>query len=272
MDIKLIAIDMDGTLLNSENEITNNTRQILKEAKEKGVNIVLTTGRVMKSAFYYSKNLGLESYVVACNGGIIMDKQSNVLFKKPIPKDEIIKIMEIGKELSVYFHFYNEDTFFTNQYVKEVYEYYLSSQGKFTGQNIGVELYKNESEIIDRNDLNIYKFLFIDQDDKKLRELRNRLSEITDISLSSSLENNVEVMTKGVSKGIAIELLCDKLGITKENVMAIGDNENDLSMIDFAGIGVAMGNGSQRLKDSADFVAPSNEEDGVAYSIQKFIL
>jgi Cof subfamily protein (haloacid dehalogenase superfamily) len=272
MDIKLIAIDMDGTLLNNKNEITNNTQKVLKAAKEKGVKIVLTTGRVLKSALYFSNHLGLESYVIACNGGIIVDNQTNVLFKKPIPKDKMMKIMEIGKEFSVYFHFYNEDTFFTNQYVKEVDEYYSSDHGKFTGQSIGFELYEKNSEILDRMDLDIYKFLFIDQEQEKLIKLRGKLSKIEDISLSSSWENNVEIMNKGVSKGTAISLLCDKLGINSENVMAIGDNENDLSMVEFAGIGVAMGNGNSILKESADFIAPTNEEDGVAYAIQKFVL
>lgn len=272
MDIKLIAIDMDGTLLNSKNELTSNTKQVLKQAKEKGVEIVLATGRVLKSALYYSDHLDLESYVVACNGGIILDKKFNVLSNQSIEKEKISEIMKIGKELSVYFHFYNEDTFFTNKYVKEVDEYYSSKDGKFTGQDVAVQLYKEDTEILSRDDLNIYKFLFIDNDNEKLKILRQKLSRIEGVSISSSWDNNIEVMNEGVSKGTAISLLCSELGIDKNNVMAIGDNENDLSMIKFAGIGVAMGNGNPMLKDYADFVAPSNEEDGVAYAIQKFVL
>lgn len=272
MDIKLIAIDMDGTLLNSKNEITKKTHEILKQAKEKGVNIVLTTGRVLKSALYYSKHLGLESYVIACNGGIIVDKQTSILYKRPIPKDKMIQIMEVGKECSVYFHFYNEDTFFTNQYVKEVNDYYSSASGKFKGQDVDVHLYEDDNEIMVRTDLDIYKFLFIEPDLIKLSQVREKLSKIQGLSLSSSWGNNVEVMNNGVSKGTAISLLCDKLKISNENVMAIGDNENDLSMINFAGIGVAMENGNPLLKKTADFIAPSNEDDGVAYAIQKFVL
>ena len=272
MDIKLLAIDMDGTLLNSKNQITKNTQHILKKAKDKGVKIVLATGRVLKSALYYSKYLDLESYVVACNGGIIIDNQANVLSKRPIPKDKMMAIMEVGKGFSVYFHFYNEDSFFTNQYVKEVYEYYSSSRCNLKGQDIDVVLYKEDSEILIRDDLNIYKFLFIEQDNIKLAKVREKLSKIEGLSLSSSWGDNVEVMNKGVSKGTAISLISNKLGIESGNIMAIGDNENDLSMIKLAGIGVAMGNGNPILKESADFIAPSNEEDGVAYAIKKFIL
>lgn len=272
MDIKLVAIDMDGTLLNNKNEITEKTKQILKKATSEGVKIVVTTGRVLKSALYYSKHLDLDSYVVACNGGIIVDKNTNVLSKRPISKHKMMEIMEVGKDYSVYFHFYNEDSFFTNKYVKEVSEYYSNASGKLKGQDIDVVLYEENNEILNRDDLDIYKFLFLEPDIKKLTMVREKLSKIEGLSLSSSWGNNVEVMNKGVSKGSAISLLCDKLEIGNESVMAIGDNENDLSMINFAGIGVAMANGNSLLKGSADFIAPSNEEDGVAYAIQKFVL
>ncbi len=272
MDIKLLAIDIDGTLLNSKNYITKNTHHILKMAKDKWVKIVLATGRVLKSALYYSRHLDLESYVVACNGGIIIDNQTNILSKRPIPKDKMMEIMKVGKESSVYFHFYNEDSFFTNQYVKEVSEYYSSSRAKLKGHDIDVVMYEKDNEILAQDDLNIYKFLFIEQDNIKLTRVREKLSKIEGISLSSSWGNNVEVMNKGVSKGTALALLSRELGIESENIMAIGDNENDLSMINFAGIGVAMENGNPILRESADFIAPSNEEDGVAYAIKKFIL
>ena len=272
MDIKLVAIDMDGTLLNGKNEITIKTQEILKQATQKGVKIVLTTGRVLKSALHYSEYLSLDSFVIACNGGIIVDKNTNILFKKPIPKEKMLEIMKVGKEFSAYFHFYNENTFFTNRYVKEVDEYYSSARGKFTGQDVGVELYTDDNEILIRDDLDIYKFLFIEPDNEKLIRVREELSKIDGLSLSSSWGNNVEVMNNGVSKGRALALLAQELEISNENIMAIGDNENDLSMIDFAGMGLAMGNGNQLLKDSADYILPSNEEDGVAYAIQKFVL
>ncbi len=272
MDIKLVAIDMDGTLLNSNHEVTEKTKRILLKAREEGVKIVLTTGRVLQSALHYSNSLNLNTFVVACNGGIIVDKDLNVLYKKPIPKDKMVKIMKTGKDLSVYFHFYNENTFFTNSYVKEVHDYYALAKGKFEGQAVLVNLYKEDDEILVRDDLDIYKFLFIEQDTEKLISLRKSLARIGGLSLSSSWGNNVEVMNEGVSKGSAIALLAEELNINKNNIMAIGDNENDLSMIDYAGIGVAMGNGNKLLKDSADYVVPSNEEDGVAYAIEKFVL
>lgn len=271
-DIKLIAIDMDGTLLNSKNQLTDRTFNAINKAQEKGVKVVIATGRVLKSALHYSKELNLDSYVSACNGAIVVDEFSTPVLKKPIGKGDLEKVMELGHSLGIYFHFYNEDTFFTKTLVQEVIDYYTPTTEKFQSQAIGVEIYDNISDIVSIGDLSIYKFLFIDNDKDKLKILREKLVDMDTIDISSSWNNNIEVMAKGASKGNSIEYLCNEFGINRSQVMAIGDNENDLSMIQYAGFGVAMENGEDVVKKAAKYITASNEEDGVAKVIEKFVL
>ena len=272
MSIKMIAIDMDGTLLNRTNQLTERTRSTINRAKEKGIEVVIATGRVMKSAVHYSQELGLESYIAACNGAIVVDSQSRTIIDRPISKLDIGRVMDTGHKLGMYFHFYNEDTFFTKTYVKEIVDYYTPTTERFKGQAINIKLYDSDESITKDENLKIYKFLFIDKDQNKLKQLKEILVSIDTIELSKSWIDNLEVMDKGVSKGSAVKLLCSKLGIDPQEVMAIGDNENDLSMIKFAGIGVAMGNAEKIVKDSADYITGSNDEDGVAEAIEKFAI
>jgi len=272
MDIKLIAIDMDGTLLNKNNKLTQRTHDAVKKAQEKGVRVVIATGRVLKSALHYSDELKLNSYVSACNGAIVVDETKKIVLRKPINIIDVKKVMEIGHELGIYFHFYNEDTFFTKTVVQEVIDYYNPTTSKFQSQDVGIRIYQQSDEVTSIKDLFVYKFLFIDNNKDKLDKLKLQLRRIKGIDLSSSWNNNIEVMQKGASKGSSIEFLCKEFGIDKSQVMAIGDNENDLSMIKFAGFGVAMENGEECIKQAAKYITSSNEEDGVAKVIEKFIL
>ncbi|WP_409227881.1 Cof-type HAD-IIB family hydrolase [Gudongella sp. SC589] len=272
MDIKLIAIDMDGTLLDSRNELTQRTRTAIEMAKDKDVEVVLATGRVLKSAMYYSEMLKLDSYIAACNGAIIVDNKGKDIFRKPIDKKKLEKIMEIGHNMSVYFHFYNEDTFFTKTYVKEIVDYYSSSKGKFTGQSIDVDIYESVEDISSRTNLDVFKFLFIDNNLDKLQLLREKLHSVEGISISKSWTNNLEVMEEGISKGRSLEHLCQLMDIPLENTMAIGDNENDLSMLSVAGLSVGMGNGARAVLERVDHITEDNDHDGVAKAIERFVL
>ncbi|HMM69275.1 MAG TPA: Cof-type HAD-IIB family hydrolase [Gudongella oleilytica] len=272
MSIKLIAIDMDGTLLNRQNLLTGRTREAIEMAKKKKIEVVIATGRVLKSAIHYSKELGLESYIAACNGAVVVDKDLNKVIDRPISRRDIERVMKTGQRMGIYFHFYNEDTFFTKTYVKEIVDYYTPTTERLKGQSIDIKLYGSSDEIINNKQLKIYKFLFIDKDQDKLIKLRKNLESLESVELSKSWRDNLEVMDKGVSKGSAVKLLCERLGINSDEVMAIGDNENDLSMIKFAGVGVAMGNAEDMVKEQADFITSSNDEDGVALAIEKYVL
>lgn len=266
---KLVAIDMDGTLLNSKNQVTNRTRIAIEEAKKKGVYIVLSTGRILKSALSYSKILALNNPIIACNGAIIVDEFHNTIYKKPIEMNLVKEIVNIGEEQNIYCHFYDETRFYSRARVEEVLEFYNEGSQETT---IDVKIFKDIEEITKSKDINIYKFLFIDDNKDKLQELRNKLNSLGNINISSSWANNVEAMSLNVSKGEAIKSLCHRLGVQPREVIAIGDSENDLSMLDFAGLGVSMGNGDTAVKKRADYITDTNDEDGVAKVIEKYVL
>lgn len=266
---KLIAIDMDGTLLDSENHISNRTKEALAGAKQRGVHVVLSTGRILKSAMEYSDQLGLKNPIVASNGGIMVDEDSNVLFKSPLDKDAIKQAVKMADDEDVYCHLYDESKFYSSKRVQQVVEFYGEKDGKM---NVDLELFKNIEDILDIEDLDIYKLIFIDENPEKLKNFREKISKVDNLSISSSWSNNVEAMAQNVSKGETLKRLCEMLNIESNEIIAIGDSENDLSMLNIAGLSVAMGNGADAIKGKVDYVTDTNDNDGVAKAIEKFVL
>ena len=270
MDYKLIAIDMDGTLLNSNNEVSDRTRRAILMAGDRGVHIILATGRLLNSAIKYSTRIDLKRPIISSNGAVIVDENEKVIFERRIDKEQIEMITHIAEKNNVYYHFYGRDSFYSNQYVEDIIEFY-NPAGVSEEEKIKFNLYKNIGEVL-KEDVGIYKFIFIDNDRKKLYKLREELKKVENINTSSSWVNNVELMGKDVSKGNSLSYLCEKLSIPREQVIAIGDNENDLSMLNFAGLGVSMGNANEKVRSLADIITSTNDEDGVAKIIEKYIL
>ncbi len=269
MKYKLIAIDMDGTLLNSGNNVSTRTKEAILKAKEKGVHIVLATGRILKSAVHYSKQLDLKNPIVASNGGIMIDENSNVIFKNPIDKESIKEIVKLADDEEVYCHLYDESKFYSSQKVQDVLDFY--SEGS-KNMKIDLQLFNNIDDILSAEDLNIYKLIFIDDDLEKLQNFRSKISTVDNINISSSWSNNIEAMGLNVSKGQAIKKLAERLDIDLDEIVAIGDSENDLSMLDIAGLSIGMENASDSVKDKVDYITDTNNNDGVAKAIEKFIL
>jgi len=268
---KLVAIDMDGTLLNSKNQVSDRTRNAIEEAKKNGVHIILSTGRILKSALSYSGSLNLKNPIVACNGAIIVDESQNIVYRKTMDKGLVKDIVNLAKQENIYCHFYDESRFYSSMRVEEILQFYNEGNEK-TNTSIELRVFDDIEEIINTKDFNIYKFIFIENNKDKLQNFRTQLNTLSNINISSSWSNNVEAMGLNVSKGEAIKELCNRLNIDKSQVIAIGDSENDLSMINFAGLGVAMGNGNELIKEQSGYITSSNDEDGVAKVIEKFIL
>jgi Cof subfamily protein (haloacid dehalogenase superfamily) len=272
MKYKLIAIDMDGTLLNSQNQVSKRNMKALEEAKNKGVQVVLSTGRIFQSALYYSEILSLKNPIVACNGAVVIDELSKVLYEKSLCKESVLDIINLAEEKNIYYHFYDSDTFHAKNLNKEVMKYYETNKSDLSKQQISFKVLDNPIETIKNNDLKVYKFVFIDDNKDKLAEFRDSLNKIKGINVSSSWSNNIEVMGENVSKGEGLNQLCKMLNIKPEEVIAIGDNENDISMFNFAGLAVAMKNGDEIIRDHTNYTTDTNDNDGVAKVIEKFIL
>lgn len=268
--IKMIVSDMDGTLLNSSKEISKANREVIRQAQAKGVKMVLATGRIFVSAKQYAKDLGLDTPIIACNGALIKNPISEEVFEnKPIAKEQVRQIIEVFEKESVYYHFYTEKDFYTRELKYTSLAYLQFNEQVDEEDKINLMVVKDLKRVA-RETQDVMKFVAIDDDPKIMRLVRERLMQVSGIEISQSWHNNLEVMTAGISKGEALEKVAAIYDIKPHEVLAIGDHLNDISMIERAGYGVAMGNAEEKVQSTAVYVTTSNDEDGFARAIRHF--
>lgn len=271
MEYKLAAIDMDGTLIASDG-ISEKTKIVLKQVEEKGVEVVITTGRILQSARYHYEDIGLKGRLIACNGGIITDANSGkIIYENPLDKDKVVRIAKMADVLGLDYNMYSEDKLYVLKNSQGGLDGSYDYQEEYRKEGVSISYLEN-IEDLDLSTSKIYKIIFIEKDGSKLEDFRGKLSKISGISISSSWPNNLEIMNEGVSKGEALRILSKKYKINMKDIIAFGDNENDLDMITSVGLGVAMENGIDLIKENADIITRSNDEDGVAMVLEKYIL
>lgn len=270
---KLMCIDIDGTLLTDDKKLSQRNIDAIKAATNKGVHIAISTGRIFPSANHYANLIGVKAPVIASNGAYIKDSDGNkVIYEKAMDVDKTIKIIEILREYKLRPHFNTSDKILTESLEFSGKVYSKMNEVLSKGNKIDIELVDSWESALKTYENKVLKGIIVDKDTNKIREAREIISKEEGIEVVSSYINNFEVMNKGISKGNAVKILADMLKIENENVVCIGDSENDLSMIKFAGLGVAMGNASDYIKSHADYITDINNEDGVAKVIEKFIL
>lgn len=275
MKFKLIATDMDGTLLNSNKEVSQRNKEILHKAKESGVQIVIATGRIYTSARMYARLLGINTPIIACNGAIIRASSTEEIIEStPIENTIIKEILEALEESNIYYHFYGSESFYTKELKYTSDYYYKLNNNLSTAERINIKIEENPLLAFKSREIkdDILKFVVIDEDISKLNFVRDKLRDIQGVSIDKSWYNNIEIMAKGVSKGNALKKLRKLMEISKEEIISFGDNENDISLFEESGFKVAMANGEEILKEKADYITLSNDEDGVAYGIDKFVI
>ncbi len=287
---KMIAIDLDGTLLNSYGQVSEKNKELLNKAMQKDINIVIASGRSTNSVKNIANELGVNSYIICGNGSLIYDlKKDEIIYDKFIDKKKVLQIIKICEANSIYYNIYTESMVIAKTLHNNVLFYHQENAGKADSKktkiNIVQDIYKYVEEMENQN---ILKITISDNDNvifngiiKKLREIKD--IDVLDVAHMSrkiikygteeiSLEYYyTEITNQNVDKWYAIEYLIDKLGIKKEEVMTIGDNVNDKIMIENAGLGVAMGNSAPYIKEVADVVVSDNNQDGVAEAIEKVL-
>ena len=271
MKYKLIVTDMDGTLLNSKGEVSRENKEALQELQRRGIHVAIATGRIYTTARLYAKYLGIVTPIICCNGAIIKNLENNeIIYGSPIEREDCLKLIDMCKEENLYFHFYSEDTIFGEELKNKML--YFSEWGKTLKEEdrIKVEIVKDSKDIVERE--TVYKFAIQDEDMKLLDCISHRIRNSLDVESYKSLSNMLDIMNKGVGKGRAVEKLGKSLGIRSEEIITVGDNENDISMIQYAGLGVAMGNAEEKVKELSDFVTETNDNNGVAKVIERFML
>ena len=272
-NIKMIGLDLDGTTLNNESKFTEKTLEVFRRVMDKGVEVVIATGRAENSLpkeVYDIKGL---RYVVTSNGARVIDiVNDNLVYENYIDESRIEDIYNLLKSKKA-----DIEVFFDGVAYIGRREYDAIMNGEITHRNrdyikatrvpiddIYTLLYENKDRI---ENININ---YSELSQKSLME--PELKKIEGVELTSSVPMNNELGGETTSKGDALRYLMEKSGLTPENLMACGDNPNDLAMIKLAIIGVAMGNAEEVVKAQADFVTLPNYEDGVAYAIEKFVL
>ncbi|MDC3418518.1 Cof-type HAD-IIB family hydrolase [Aquibacillus salsiterrae] len=241
-DIRLIALDMDGTLLNSNHEVSKQNRLAIEKAREKGLEVILSTGRHFSTCSAYAKSLNLSSYLITVNGSEIWTATGELVERQLLD----VAIMELLVSLHK---------------KHETYAWVASTNKIWRGE-IPANL----------EDYEWLKFGF-DTDSNETKEaIVDQLSKNELVELSNSSPTNIEVNAVGINKARAIEKVCARLGITMDQVMAMGDSLNDIKMIEEVGLGVAMGNAQDEVKAVCDWVTKHHDDDGVAYAINKLVL
>lgn len=271
MEYKLIVTDMDGTLLNSKGEVSEENVSALKELRDRGIHVAIATGRIYTTARVYAKHLGLLTPIICCNGAMVKNLENDKeIYTNPMSKEDCLKVIDICREHGLYFHFYSDDTIYGEKLENKML--YFSEWGKTLDEEdrIKIELVKDSKEVIERE--TIYKFGIQDDNVELLNRIANVINSTLDVEAHKSLSNMLDIMNKGVTKGKAIENLASSLGVKQEEIIAIGDNENDLSMITYAGLGVAMGNAEEKVKAASDYITDTNDNHGVAKVVKKFML
>lgn len=287
---KIIAIDLDGTLLNSRGEVSIENKKAIKAAKGQGIDVVLASGRVSDSVLNIAKDIGADKYFICGNGSMIYDIQKDeIVYENVIDKNKILKLIQMCDENSIYYSIYTEDAVVTKSinYHVAVYNYENTkkSDDKKTRINIVEDVYK----YVENSDNDKYlKMTICDNSKIIFNGIIKKFQNIPDIDIlevshmsrkhiksgTDDVELNyyyTEITNKNVDKWYAIEELAKLKNISISETMAIGDNMNDFLMIKNSGNGIAMGNGNPIVKEIADFVTKDNDEDGVAVAINDIL-
>lgn len=262
MAYKLIALDLDDTLLDSEKHISKRNREALASARAKGARIILASGRAYPGVSGFNEILGNKDYTIVCGGGQVADPDGKVIYSAYLSPITTKQVMRWAVTHGVYFQVYTDDGYFFLQ--RNDYSDYYE---KLCGYS-GIE----DPGLMNTEMILAAKILLIDTEEK-LEEYRSELSAMfPELVIKKSQSDFLEIMDPAATKGKALEYLAKKLGIEKEQVIAVGDSEIDESMIRWAGMGIAMENAVDACKEASNDITGSCNADGVALAVEKYIL
>jgi Cof subfamily protein (haloacid dehalogenase superfamily) len=279
--IKCIATDMDGTLLNSRQMISEGNRTAIKKAQEKGIEVVIATGRSYDEAQTVLAEAGLQCPIICVNGAEVRTKEGEIIHTNELSAKQSLDIYEILYHSDTYYEVFTNKGIYTDHYEKGVQtlmnifqtanpdmpedQIYEMAKNRYSKGHI--QIVENYEHVIESNDQLVYKFLVVSKNPSELMRVKEKLEAIPEISVSSSGSENLEVTHNKAQKGIALTWFTERMGISMQETMAIGDNLNDLSMFERVGRSVAMGNGHPDIKKICSHETAVNDEDGVGKAI-----
>ena len=267
-DIKVICLDLDGTTLKDVG-ISKKNIDSIRKAYDKGINIAFSTGRLFVHAMYYSKLIGIPTYIICNNGTFVYDTNKNLeLYSNFIGVDNLIKIHKFVKQKYFNVHYSTRDTIYSNIELNSVNEY---EKGQYSMKNVILRDGKDWDLVFKNHGNKIFKACVSGEDGNIFDSILNNLKKQNEFQIEYSWQNTAEILTKGEGKGKGVRVLKDYLNLQSENFMCIGDSENDISMFNECGYKVAMGNAIDKLKNISDFITLNVSNDGVSYAIEKLL-
>lgn len=262
--IKLIVSDIDGTILNEKSECSSCVRKALEDVQKLGVKVVLATGRMFMGADPVRESLGLDTPVI-CYQGAMVRKGDEILYQNPVPNSLAREIIEISRARGFHLNLYNDDTLIVEDDNKQYMKDY--TQGRFT-------TYKVVKSFDDIELGDVSKLLCITYNEDEIISLQKELSKQFEgkLAIVRSHKYYLEFTDINATKGNAMNFLKKLWNINTDEVFASGDQDNDFDLLKNAGVKIAMGNASEKLKSIADYICPTINEDGLAVAIDKYIL
>lgn len=263
--VKLFVSDVDGTLINDKRELSDGTIDAIRRAHDRGVDFMLATGRMHYGAALEWEKIGLNIPMIASQGAAIYNPADGKFLKKrKLSRDVVMKLIDFAEDRDLYIHVYTEETFHYNRLTKFTPMYEATSNIKgIHDENIRGCIEPDGS----------YKFLIVEKSDK-MPELQRECEALfgEEAAITRSTPIMLEFLAKGVSKGAAVLDYAEMRGLAREEIICCGNELNDVEMIRAAGLGLAVENASELLKREADAVIPSNNNEGVRWAIEKFVL
>nr|WP_041966339.1 Cof-type HAD-IIB family hydrolase [Mesobacillus selenatarsenatis] len=283
--IRCIATDMDGTLLTATQQITAENREAILKAKEQGVEVVVATGRSFEEARFVLEESGLKLPMICVNGAEVRSEDGEIVSSSPLNKAEARQAALRLVESGVYFEVYTNKGTFTedeDMAITIIVDIFSTANPEVPIEKIAeaaeermhkglITKIDHYDELFEDDQYEIYKLLAFSLDDDKLEAAKDGLKEISGLAVSSSGRENIEITSLEAQKGIALEKFVATRGISLEETMALGDNFNDVSMLEKVGKPVAMGNAAQEIKELCGEVTLTNEESGVGKAIMKVL-
>ncbi|SET58979.1 hypothetical protein SAMN05216389_11615 [Oceanobacillus limi] len=283
--MKLIATDLDGTLLNEKGNVSLENAQAIRKALDMGIQVVVATGRSYDAANKPIQEVGLSLPIISLNGANTYTKEKELIRDIPMDRSICKKIQTVCEEENMYFEVFTNKGIFSlsrddfKQVIMDIMmtahptiskeEIELAVEQRF--QDEEVQFISNYDELFKDKNINIYKILAFSLDNSTLQKVRETFTDHSSVKITSSGSINLEFNDPQAQKGIALSLFAESQNISMQDVMALGDNYNDLSMLTLAGRGVAMGNAEEGIKQQCDFITKENKQNGVAYAIEEML-